>query len=153
MRNKTKINVILAAIIVLGVMIIGAFSKIDTLQVNRKLTSSDYQVGAISVETGKVIESKQSFISKDLFEVEGSEIKVNEDSTVSYKVFFFDEDKTFISATDSLTVDFDAENDIVEGAKYFKIQITPAPIDGEPVVCELLNRGRYVNQLTIVVAK
>ena len=151
MRNKTKISIIAIGLLVLAGFVALAFSKIDGLQVNRKLTKSDYHVGAISVESGKIIESKQNFYS-DLFEVEDAEIKINEDATASYKVFFYDEDGKYIESTASLTEDLSADS-IPETAKYFRIVVTPALVDEEPVECSAFNVSRYVSQISVTVAK
>ena len=151
MRNKTKFSLIFVAIALIAVALFGAFSKIDSLQTSRKLTSSDYAVGAIA-ESGKIVESKQAFYTKDLMELDGSEIKLEEDATISYKVFFYDEDGKFISSTETLTEDLESSS-IPENAKYFRVMVTPSPIDGEAVVCEFMNRGKYVNQISIVVGK
>lgn len=149
--TKSKISALTAALVVVAIMLVTAFAKIDNLQANRKLTSQDYNVGSVSVETGKVIESKQSFYS-DIYEIDGAEIKVEEDATASYKVFYYNEDKVFIESTNSLTEDLDAES-IPETAKYFRIVITPAPVDGEPVECKLLNTGKYISQISVTIAK
>lgn len=151
MRNKTKINVLIAAVVVLGLMLLGAFSKIDNLQANRKLTANDYNIGAVSVETGKVIESKQNFCS-EMFEIDGAEIKVEEDATASYKVFFYDEDKAYISATDTLSEDL-ATDSIPETAKYFRVMVTPALVDGEPVECKITNMSKYISQISVTIEK
>ena len=132
-------------------MLLGAFSRIDNLQATRKLTANDYKVGAVSVETGKVIESKQNYCS-EMFEVEGAEIKVEEDATASYKVFFYDEDKNFIEATDTLTQDLDTD-DIPATAKYFRVMVTPALVDGEPVECKVLNMSKYISQISVTIEK
>lgn len=151
MKNKTKINLIIGAVVLVAIMVVVAFFKIDGLVANKKLANSDYGVGAISAE-GKVIESKLSFYTKDLLAVEGSEVTLEDDATISYRVFFYDEDEKFISATEELTENL-SEEDIAEGAKFFRVMITPADIDGEDVVCSKTNRAKYVEQIIISIAK
>lgn len=151
MRNKTKFYIIFVSIALIAVAIICAFFKIDGLVANKKLSNSNYGVGAISAE-GKVIESKLSFYTKDLLAVEGSEITLEDDATISYRVFFYDEDEKFLSATEEINENL-SEEDIVEGAKFFRVMITPADIDGEDVVCSKTNRAKYVEQIIISIAK
>ena len=99
MRNKQKFTLIAVGFALVAILIGSLFGKIDSLQASRKLTANDYHVGAVSVESGKVVESKQNFYS-DMFELEEAEIKVKEDCTASYRVFFYNEDKAFIEATE-----------------------------------------------------
>lgn len=149
--TKSKIYALTAALVVVAVMLFTAFAKIDNLQANRKLTANDYNVGSISVETGKVIESKQNFYS-GIYEIEGSEIVVEDDCTASYRVFFYDEDKAYISCTETLTEDL-ATDSIPEGAKYFRVIVTPGLVDGEPVECKFTNTGKYISQVSITIEK
>ena len=151
MRTKTKISIIAVGLLVVAAFLVLAFSKIDNLQANRKLTTNDYSIGAVSVDTGKIIESKQNYYS-EMFEIDGAEIKVKEDATASYKVFFYDEDKAYISCTDALAEDLSAES-IPETAKYFRVMVTPALVDGEPVECKHLNMSKYISQISITIAK
>ena len=151
MRNKTKFTLLTTGLLIVGLLIASLFAKIDGMQATRKLTANDYNIGAVSVESGKVIESKQNYYS-DMFELDGAEIKVEEDATASYKVFFYDEDKNFIEATDTLTQDLDADS-IPESAKYFRVMVTPALVDGEPVECKVLNMSKDISQISITIEK
>ena len=151
MRNKTKFTLISVGFVLVAILIGSLFGKIDSLQATRRLTSNDYHVGAVSVETGKVIESKQNFYS-DMFELEEAEIKVEEDCTASYRLFFYNEDKAFIEATDVLTQDFDSAS-TPEGAKYFRVMVTPALVDGEPVECKFTNINKYISQISVTIDK
>ena len=151
MRNKTKFTLLTTGLLIVGLLVASLFAKIDGMQATRKLTANDYKVGAVSVESGKIVESKQNFYS-EMFELEGAEIKVEEDATASYKVFFYDEDKNYIEATDTLTQDLDADS-IPENAVYFRVMVTPALVDGEPVECKTLNMNKYISQISITIEK
>ena len=151
MRNKTKFYLIAIGFLVVAIFMGFAFSKIDSLQAKRKLTSNDYNVGSISVDTGKVIESKQNFYS-GIYELEGSEIKVEDDCTASYRVFFYNDDKAYISCTETLTEDL-ATDSIPEGAKYFRVIVTPGLVDGEPVECKFTNTNKYISQINVTIEK
>ena len=151
MRNKQKFTLIAVGFAVFAILIGSLFGKIDSLQASRKLTSNDYHVGAVSVESGKVVESKQNFYS-DMFELEEAEIKVEEDCTASYRLFFYNEDKAFIEATDVLTQDFDSAS-TPEGAKYFRVMVTPGLVDGEPVECKFTNINKYISQISVTIDK
>lgn len=155
-QKKTLIGMVIAVAVVLAVMAIG-FAKIgekfESMETSTRYTKNSYAIGSISTTTGKIVESKQNIYTKDMNKIADATIKLSEDATITYKVFFYDTDKVFISATDSLDEDFDAE-DIAEGAVYFRVVITPGLVDGEPVeLATSADMQRYTSQISIVVAK
>ena len=85
---------------------------------------------------------------KSLYEIDGTEIELDEDATVGVKVFYYDEDKAFIEASTNTDL-----SQAPSGAVYFRVMITPALVDGEPVTVTLFNMKNYINQVKIVVAK
>ena len=150
MSNKKKFGIITGALVLVFVLIASAFVKIGNMETSKKLTIGDYQVATINA-TGKVSESKQNIVTKDLLQLEDIEIKLDEDATISYKVYYYDEDEKFISASDVKTSDYEIEN--VSNAKYVRVLITPAQVDGEPAEVSALNMHNYTSQITIKVAK
>ena len=57
---------------------------------------------------------------------------------------------------EQLDADFDAEEDIpasVTSPVYFRVVITPGQVDDEDVVITSKNLAKYVNMISIVVAK
>ena len=70
-------------------------------------------------ETGKIIESKKSIYS-DMTTIEDMEITLAENSNITYKVVFYDEDENFISMTESVETDFDTTAN-PENAEYFEL--------------------------------
>ena len=151
-KNKLKTWLMIGAIALCVIMLIGVFVKLGNMETTRKLDATNYAVGTISTTDGKINESRQNIYTKDLLKVEDISITLDEDATISYKVFFYDEDKAFIDATSSLTADFDA-SDISSGAEYCRVVITPAQVDGENVNINAFNMTRYTSQINIVVAK
>ena len=152
MRSKTKNILIFTAIALIFVMLAGVFAKLNNMETEKNVGSSAYSVGAISVDTGKNVESKMSIYMKDMQELDGAEIKLEDDAQISYNIYFYNEEKVFISATQNLTSDFD-NSTAPEGAVYFKVQITPNTVDGEAVEVSIFNVSKYAKQLNIVVAK
>ena len=150
MSNKKKFGFITGALVLVFVLIASAFVRIGNMETNKKLTIGDYQVATINA-TGKISESKQTIVTKDLLQLEDIEITLDEDATISYKVYYYDEDEKFISASDTLTSDYEVEN--VLNAKYVRVLITPALVDGEPAEVSALNMHNYTSQITIKVAK
>lgn len=111
-----------------------------------------YSLGTVD-ESGKVVESKKSAIQKEMQTVNGMDIQLDEETaTVTYKVVFYDENKDYISTTESLSVDYNAEL-TPENAKYFRVIITPYQVDGEDVTLTLFNKAKYVEQLEVTYKK
>lgn len=145
MGHKKKFGFIAVGLVLAFVLILGAFIKIGNMETNKKLTISDYKIATINATDGKVNESNQNIITKDYLAVEGLELTLEEDATISIKVFYYDEDKKFLSSADTLKS--------VDSAKYVKVLITPALVDNEVVKVDILNMSKYVSQIKIVVAK
>ena len=148
MKNFKKNWFIYLVIGLAMVLSFGALAKVNNLITNRKVTQLEYGIGMVSTETGKVGESKQHIYLKELQKVDGAEITLTEDATVTVTCFFYDEDKAFIEAS--------TETDLTqapEGAVYFRIMITPAEIDGEPATIDIFNMRGYISQVRIVVEK
>lgn len=149
-KDNWKWLLTLGAIILLAVMV---FSMIANMRKNETTTlnGSAYHIGAINVETGKVIDSKQNIYS-DMRKSGDLEITLDEDSQITYKVVFYDEDKKFVSATSSLSDDF-VKSNIPENANYFRIVITPNQIDGENVIITIFNMSKYTSMVKVTCSK
>ena len=152
-RSKTSLVVsvvalLLSVLTVLGIAIGFGNSKITST----KLNSLDYKNGAIS-ELGKVIESNESAVLKEIKTVKDMVIELDEETaTITYKVAFYDEEGKFLGMSEESSSDFDEAN-ILEGATHFNLMITPNTVDGEAVKLDLFNRGKYVNQLKVSFAR
>ena len=152
MRSKTKNIFIFTAIALIFVMLAGVFAKLNNMETEKKIGSTAYSVGAVSVDTGKYVDSNMSIYMKDMQELDGAEIKIEDEAQISYNIYFYNSEKAFISATQNLTSDFDNAT-APEGAVYFRVQITPNAVDGEAVELSIFNVSKYAKQLDIVVAK
>ena len=151
-KDRWKWFLIFGAVALVVVMIVGIFLKLGRMETSQTLSNTSYSIGSIDTSSGKVIESRQNAYTKSMYKVDNMEITLSDDATISYKVFFYDKDKDFISATNSLNADFDL-NTLPSSAEYFRVVITPAQVDGENVVLNLINLSKYTNQIRIVVVK
>lgn len=121
-------------------------STSDTLSV------TDYAIGTIDEETGKILESKKSVYTKQLYEIADAKILLDEETaTVTYKVVYYDEDKKFVSVSEELSEDY--IESIPENVKYFRLVVTPYMVDGEDVTITIFNKSKYVNQLEVTYKK
>lgn len=149
MKNKkTSIILTITAIVLSVLALAGVMVSMYKSNSTTKVNSSMYTIGAIN-ETGKVVESRQSAYLRDMQKIDGLTIELDEETaTITYKVVFYNEDGEFVSMTESLDADFDAET-IPETATQFRVIITPYAVDGEAVELNIFNVGKYVNQLEV----
>lgn len=151
MRFSRKSNKVMLAVLCIAVIVLVGTVTVLAIQLNRTTTATlfgtVYAVGSLD-ESGKVAESKENIYTKDLISVDGLKITVKEKADVQYKLYFYDADKAFVSASEEwLTADFDGT--IPETAKYVRVVIDPIE-DNEVSVFEVLG---YANQLTVTYNK
>lgn len=151
MRFSRKSNKVMLAVLCIAVIVLVGTVTVLAIQLNRTTTATlfgtAYAVGTLD-ENGKAAESKENIYTKDLISVDGLKITVKEKADVQYKLYFYDADKAFVSASEEwLTADFDGT--IPETAKYVRIVIDPIE-DNEVFVFEVLG---YANQLTVTYNK
>ena len=111
-----------------GVLGLGAVMGVGALlnnqeEVTTKNINPTYAVGGLT-EDGKYLETKESIYTKDAFACQGLDIDLAFNNNVSYRVFFYDADNNFISATENLTENYD-ENTTPIASTYARIVITP----------------------------
>lgn len=150
--NKSKWIATLIAFLLVAVVLIGFGVKISQQEKTVSVNSFNYAVGGINGTSGKTFETKKSIYTKNMGNVDGMEIEISDDATITYKVAYYDEDKEFIAMSDSLNDDFDNAN-IEEGAVYFRVVITPNQVDGEDVTINTFSIAKYANQLKITYNK
>ncbi len=109
----------------------------------KKQISIGYDIGALSKD-GKYVEAETSLYTKDAFACEGLRITPIFDNTITYRVFFYDQDGYFISATDTLD---NIYTNVPLVACYARIEITP---DDDDVV-SWWEKASYANQLKVEV--
>ena len=151
MRFSRKSNKVMLAVLCIAVIVLVGTVTVLAIQLNRTTTATlfgtAYAVGTLD-DNGKVAESKENIYTKDLISVDGLKITVKEKADVQYKLYFYDADKAFVSASEEwLTADF--EGTIPDTAKYVRVVIDPIE-DNEVSVLEVLG---YANQLTVTYNK
>lgn len=151
MRFSRKSNKVMLAVLCIAVIVLVGTVTVLAIQLNRTTTATlfgaAYAVGTLD-DNGKVAESKENIYTKDLISVDGLKITVKEKADVQYKLYFYDADKAFVSASEEwLTADF--EGTIPDTAKYVRVVIDPIE-DNEVSVFEVLG---YANQLTVTYNK
>ena len=149
--SRRKLDLIFKIIVcVLLVALIGgvtyAIVRVVHKDETKEISSLAYKIGALD-DNGAFMKNTASIVSKDFIFSDGLTIKLQENAEVSYKVFFYDTDKAFVSASEAQSADY--AGTIPENAKYVKIVITPLH-DAEVSIFEM---SGYAKQLTVTVNK
>ena len=111
----------------------------------KTLTFTNYEIGEIA-DTGKAVEDSSGAVrTKEFINADGLKIELGKDATVTYAVFFYDEEKVLVSVVDNLSTNYYGV--VPKEAKYAKVEITPtADEDGKVSAAEL---KYYTAQLTV----
>ena len=153
MRLNRKNRKILFCIV--AVLLVALTGKVTVLaiQMNKQITTksvsalTDYDIGTLDAN-GKVTKSTENIYLKDYITTDGLKVTIKEKADIQYKLYFYTEDKTFVSASSAwLTADFDGT--VPATAKYVRIVIDPTE-DSEVSALEVFG---YASQLTVTYNK
>ena len=122
--TKNKFNKVLGVILSVAVSL-GALVGIGAIATSiendpLKTITPTYHVGGLDNE-GKFQESNKSIYS-DLFECKGLKITPDFESDISYRVFYYDSNETYLDKVDKI---FDAYVSEPNFASFCRIEITP----------------------------
>lgn len=133
-----------------GVMVAGMIGM--GVQINKLTKTKEvsdvfgWEIGLLSTEDGGEVKGTTSIRMKDYCTVDKFTVDIQEDPSVSYRVFFYNAEKEFISVTDELVVDYDsATEEVPEGAEYVRIMATP---QNDPEVSTFEVAG-YANDMLV----
>ncbi len=152
-KANTKKWLKIAAAIAAGVLVVGAIVglsvKLDRQTTTVRVGTESYSVGVLN-EKGEVKDKNTAIIMEKSVNADGLSCTLAENAKITYQIFFYDKDDEFISATDTLTTNYDG-SETPSNAKYVRIMITPtADEDGKVGFFE---KGEYAKQLTVRVNK
>ena len=139
---------VITFLLFLGIIaaVVTLFFQVDRQTTVERIGAESFSIGTLD-ESGAGTEEDTAIYTKNAFTTDGLKVEMNADAEVTYVLYFYDADDEFISATETLSADFDGE--IPEGAEYARVMITPtADEDGKVSFIEVLG---YANALTITV--
>ena len=140
---------VIVFLLVIGLIgaVITLFVMLDRQTTVTEIGAEAYIIGTLDNE-GAAEEGNASIVTRNAFTVDGLKVEIADDATVTYTLYFYGEDDTFISKTDALTEDFDGSA-IPENAETAKLVITPTDDDDSTVdLTEVLG---YAGQVTVTV--
>lgn len=146
MKKRKIFKTISFAVLGLGVLggiitVTSHFMKKDEVSIH-----PTFEVGGLDA-IGKYREDKGSLYTKKAFASEGLKITLDFDSTIEYKVFYYDILDNFISSTTSLAEGYSGESPL-NGA-YARVEITPT--NDEDGKISWSEKYKYSNQINIKV--
>ena len=149
-KHKTADAVKWVVVFLLVIGLIGAvitlFVMLDRQTTVKRIGAEAYSVGVLD-DSGEETDGDASIVTRNAFTTDGLKVEFEDGAEVTYALYFYDMDGTFISKTDALSADYDGE--IPEGAEYARAVITPTNDgDGKVTLTEVIG---YANSLTITV--
>ena len=151
-RHKKSDTVKWIIIFLISIALIGAVVGL-AIKLERQTTTTTiggeaYSIGLID-ENGDNKEGDTAIYLRNAVTTDGFKAEIAEDAAVTYKLFFYDKDGKFISASAELSGDF--AGTIPETAESMRVMITPTEDeDGKVSFTEVLG---YAAQVTITVNK
>ena len=130
LKKKTQKYLQIGAIALGGILLVGATAAIVGDEKEKTLDSLfGYQVAAIETD-GDLDSSAKTNIVSNFVKVDGLKVIV-ENEDISFKLHYFDDDKEYLSASESMT-EFDSTAEDVTvpvGADYVRVEFTHAEDD------------------------
>ena len=152
-KRKRLVSILLIVGVLLGAVAgIVALTGRDKADEGFELVDVSFERGGLDA-SGKYVEGKSSIYTKKSFEC-GTDvrIKLDFDSNVTYKVFFYGENDTFVSASAEYTKTEDIE--VPENATCARLLVTPvweSDIEEDDQIIRAWNVNKYAKQLTVMV--
>ena len=138
-------------VVVLCLVLLGAVAGVVAWTQSDKYDTKDlsyigrYEVGGLD-SAGNYMSTNASIYTKKPIECQGLNCSLAFDNTISYQLYFYDQNNEFVHTTGRLTGAF-AEESVPFFSKYVRIVITP--VDDDKVTS--LEVGKYAKQLNVSV--
>lgn len=111
------------AVLTMAIVICVFGAKINRLDKTDELTKRDWEKGLIGADGGE-IRGTIAIRTKGFVPIDGLTFDLRENPGITYQIFWYDENKVFIEATDELVVDYDMTTK-PELGEYARIMIKP----------------------------
>ena len=110
-----------------GLTLVGAVAGIGALlnkaEEDTKIINPSYAIGGLT-EQGQYLETKESIYTKNAFGCQGLDVELAFDNNISYRIFFYNNDNDFISATKKQTSNYDEDLTPINAVSC-RVVITP----------------------------
>ncbi len=120
---KTILIIVLCLAVVGGIVGVVAWTQSDKFDQKELSFLGKYEVGGLD-SNGNYMSTNASIYTKKPIECQGLNCNLVFDSTISYQLYFYDQNNEFVHTTGKLTGTF-TEDGVPFFAKYVRIVITP----------------------------
>lgn len=144
--------VLLCALGVGAVFGVSALSK--KLKEDTKVVHPTFEVGGIGDDGRGIADETGSIFTKEAFECQGLEVKLDFDSNVTYQAFYYDDLDTYLSSSEVL--DVSKKLAVPANATYARLVVTPiwdVDVKDDDRVVHWYEVIKYSSQLEIFVNK
>lgn len=142
---KTILIIVLCLAVVGGIFGVVAWTQSDKFDQKDLSFLGKYEVGGLD-SNGNYMSTNASIYTKKPIECQGLNCNLVFDSTISYQLYFYDQNNEFVHTTGKLTGTF-TEDGVPFFAKYVRIVITPKE-DDKVTSMEV---AKYAKQLKVSV--
>ena len=161
MKRKRKINFkqIISAVLVIATVAALAVGVVTLVKRDtKKISSFSFARGSVSTDTGLYVKGNTTLCTEDVIACAGLEITPDFDCTSSYRIFWYNMDKTFIGYSKLYSPGETCANAVPEAAWYCRIVIEPSNLDENGKVIKdfkikFWEVNSYANDFTIKVNK
>ena len=146
-KRSDTVKWVIIFLLVIGIIgaVVALFVQMDRQTTVTELGPEAYKVGALDAE-GNEADADTSIVTRKAFTTDGLKVELADDAKVTYELFFYDEENSFISSTGALSTDFLGLT-VPINAETAKIVITPVEDeDGKVSLTEVIG---YADQVTV----
>ena len=148
LSTKKKWLLVWSLIGVLSVGMVSTAVKLNDSIKTETLTSFDYEIGGLT-SAGAENNSVGSIRTKDFITTDGFEVRMQEDSEVTYRLYFYDADESFISMQEAEQTGDYVFPTTGNSAVYVKVVITPT----DDTEITMFEKGGYCDDIEVTYDK
>ena len=152
-RKMGKFGRILAFVLC-GALIIGALGSVVAFAHNdTKSAGAIFKVGGLDPETGEYVETDKTIYTEKAIKCNGLRIEPDFDSTVTYDVYFYDKNDTFLYKVLGLKKLYVSEFELAEHARIVIHPEIPENVKEKDFKVDIFDVAKYSAMLDITVSK
>ena len=107
MKYKTKsiikkVALVLAGVVAVSAVGVGVAKLVEFMRDDLKTISPSFDVGGLGTD-GKYVNDESTLYTKEAFQCDGLQIKLDFDNEIDYQIFFYDDLDNFIESTEVLS--------------------------------------------------
>ncbi len=147
LAKKDKIKSVIIGVLSAGLLLsVGTIFMKDANESSYELTTSKYEIAEVA-DDGDLVKDGTSSLVSGFVRADDLKVEMSQNSVVSYKIHYYDEDKEWISSTTEQTSDYTGETP--EKAEYARVEITPLNDN----YISAFEKAEYANQIKVTVEK